>query len=60
MVLVYVDDIFCIHKNTLVVIDSLASIYVMKQESMGPLGRYVGENINKVHMQDSKVIHINF
>ena len=36
MVLVYVCDILCIYKDTSVVIDALASNYVMKQESMGP------------------------
>jgi acyl-CoA thioesterase len=32
MVLVYIGDILCIHKDTSVVIDALASIYVMKWE----------------------------
>ena len=48
MVLVYIDDILCIHKDTSVVIDSLSSIYVMKQGSMGPPDRYLGANVDKV------------
>lgn len=48
MVLVYVDDILCIYKDTSVVIDALASIYVMKEGSMGPPDRYLGANIEKV------------
>ena len=39
MVLVYVDDIFCIHKDASVVIDALASIYVMEQGLMEPPDR---------------------
>ena len=35
MVLVYIDDILCIYKDLLVVIDAQESIYVMKQVSMG-------------------------
>ena len=46
----------CIHKDTLVVIDALASIYVMKQGSMGPPDRYLGANIEKLQTQDSKVM----
>ena len=30
MVLVYVDDILCIHKDVSVVIDALTSIYILK------------------------------
>ena len=45
MVLVYGDDIFCIQKDALVVIDALEIIYVMK---------HLGENIEKVQTQDSK------
>ena len=48
MVLVYVDYIFCIHNDASVVIDALASIYFMKQGIMGPPGRYLGANIEKV------------
>ena len=56
MVLVYVDDILCIHKYTSVVIDDLASIYVMEQVNMGLPDRYLGENIDKVQTQDGKVM----
>ena len=56
MVLVYVDDILCIHKDTLVVIDAMASIYIMKQGSMGPPDRYLGVNIKKVQTQDVNVM----
>ena len=45
MVLVYVDYIFCIQKDMLVVIDALASIYVVKQGSMVPMDRYLVEKI---------------
>ena len=34
MVLVYVDDILCILRGKLVAIDSIASIYVVKEGSM--------------------------
>ena len=44
MVLVYVDYIFCIHKDTLVVNDAITIIYVIKQGSMGPLTHYLGES----------------
>ena len=54
MVLVYVDDILCIYKDTLVVIYALVSIYFMKQGSMGPPDRYLGENVRKVQTQDGK------
>ena len=53
MVLVYIDDILCIHKDTLVVVNALESIYVMKQGIMGPPYRYLGENIEKAQIQDS-------
>ena len=33
MVLVYVDHILCFHRDTLVVIDALKSIYVMNREA---------------------------
>ena len=56
MVLVYVDDILCIHKDTLVVIDALASIYVMKQGRMGPSYRYLGAKIEKLQKQYGKVM----
>ena len=59
MVLVYVDYIFCIQKDMLVVIDALASIYVMKQGSMGLTDHYFGENNKKVHTQDGKVLWEN-
>ena len=48
MVLVYVDYILCIQKDTLVVIDALKNIYVWKQVSMGPPYRYLGANTEKV------------
>ena len=56
MVLVYVDDILCIHKDTSVIIDALESIYVMKQRSMGPLDRYLEANIENMKVQDGKVM----
>ena len=56
MVLVYVDYIQCIHKDMSVVIDALASIYVMKQGSMGLTDRYLGENNEKLQTQNSKVM----
>ena len=56
MVLVYVDDISCIHKDASVVIDALVSIYVVKQVSMELPGRYLGAKINKVQTQDGKVM----
>ena len=48
MVLVYIGDILCIQKDTLVVIDDLKNIYVWKQVSMGPPYRYLGANTEKV------------
>ena len=56
MVLFYFDDIFFIHKDTLVVIDALVSIYVMKQGSMGTPDCYLGDNIKNVQTQGIKVI----
>ena len=58
MVLVYVGDLLCIHKDMSVAIDALAIIYVMKQGSMGPPERYLEENIGKVQTQDRKVLWI--
>ena len=59
MLLVYIDDIFFIHKYTSVVIDDLSSIYDMKQESMGPPDCYlVGGpliNIGKVNCLDTLI-----
>ena len=52
----YVDDILCIYKDTAVVIDALASINVMKQGSMGLTDHYLGASIEKVKMQDDKVM----
>ena len=54
MVLVYDDDILCIHKDTLVVIDYLTSFYIMKQGIMGPPYHYLGSNIEKVQTQEGK------
>ena len=54
MVLVYDDDILCTHKDKLVVIDSLTSIYMMKQGIMGPPYHYLGSNIKKVQTQEGK------
>ena len=59
MVLVYVDDILCIHKDTSVVIDDLESIYFMKQGRMGPPNRYLGANIEKMQTQYGKVMWAN-
>ena len=56
MLLVYVDDILCFHKDMPVVIYSLASIYALKQGSMGPPDRYLGENIYRVQTNDGKVV----
>ena len=55
MVLVYADDILCIHKDKLIVIDALACICVMKQLSIGLPDRYLGSNTNKVQTQDGEV-----
>ena len=55
-VLVYIDDILCIHKDTLVVIDALVSIYIMKEVRMGPPDRYLGSNTKKMQTQDGKVM----
>ena len=52
----YVDDILCIYKDTTVLIDALASINVMKQGSMGLTDHYLGASIEKVKMQDDKVM----
>ena len=40
----------------MVVIDALASIYVIKKGSMGPRERYLVANIDKVQMRDGKVL----
>ena len=56
MVLVYIDAILCINKDTSVVIDYMASIYVMKQGSMGPSDRYLGANIENLQTQYGKVM----
>ena len=56
MVLLYVDDILCIHKDILVVIDTLESIYVTEQGSIRPPECYLGENTDKVKMQNIKVL----
>ena len=54
MVLVYVDDILCIYKHMLVVIDALPSIYFMRQGNMPD--RYFGEEIEKMKNQDGNVM----
>ena len=56
MVLVYVDDILCLHKDTPVVIDDLESIYFMKKGRMGPPNRYLGANIENMQTQYGKVM----
>ena len=45
MALVYIDNIFFIHKDTSVIIDALEIVYVMKQGSMVPPDRYLGEKL---------------
>ena len=47
MVLFYIDYILCIHKDTLVAIDALESIYVMKQGSMVLGGKLIKPEILK-------------
>ena len=59
MLLVYVDDILCIHKYMPVVIDDMPSICVMKQGSMVLSERYLGANIDKVQTQDGKFMWAN-
>ena len=56
MVLIYVDYIFFIHKDTWVINDALVSIYFMKHGNMVPPTRYLGANIENVQTQDGKVL----
>ena len=59
ILLVYVDDILCIYKHTLVVIDALTSIYFMRQGNMVLPDRYFGEEIEKMKNQDGNVMWAN-
>ena len=44
MILVYVDDILVVSKDTSTAIDYLANIYVLKEESIGTPYCYLGAN----------------
>jgi hypothetical protein len=54
MVLVYVDDILCISKDTKSIMDQIAQTYRLKEGSVQLPERYLGANIEKWTFQDGR------
>ena len=48
---VYVDDILCIYENPGKIMNKIASIYRMKEDSIGPPKIYIGANVKKCHFK---------
>jgi hypothetical protein len=54
MILVYVDDILCISKETTPIMKRIASMYRLKDESIGKPERYLGANIGTWSLGDGR------
>ena len=53
-VLVYVDDILHVSHDTKPTMDALASLYRLKEGSLGPPTRYLGANVSKYELKDGR------
>jgi hypothetical protein len=56
MILVYVDDILCISKQTTPIMKHIASIYRLKDDSIGQPKRYLGANIGTWVLGDGRQV----
>jgi hypothetical protein len=56
MILVYVDDILCISKHTAPIMKHIASIYRLKDDSIGEPKRYLGANIGTWVLGDGRQV----
>jgi hypothetical protein len=54
MILVYVDDILCISKDSKSIMDRIAQSYRLKEGSVQPPERYLGANIEKWTFHDGR------
>jgi hypothetical protein len=54
MILTYVDDILCISKQTAPIMKHIASIYRLKDDSIGEPKRYLGANIGTWVLGDGR------
>ena len=56
MILVYVDYIMVVSKNTSTSVDYLANVYFLKEGSMVTHKQYIGTNIKKVQNENGSVM----
>ena len=56
MMIVYLDAILVVLKDTSTVINYFENIYVFKEGRMGPPNRYLGANTEKVHAANGSYI----
>jgi hypothetical protein len=56
MILVYVDDILCISRDTKSIMDHLASRYRLKEGSVKQPDRYLGANIGRWTLDDGRCV----
>ena len=54
-VLLYVDDLLHIHQDLEAFMKELKGVYRLKDDSLGPLTRYLGANVEKVQLEDGSV-----
>ena len=52
MILIYVDDILVVFKDTINAMHYLSNIDLLKKVIMGPTNRYLGANIEKVQTEN--------
>ena len=55
-VLIYVDDILCFSHDPHFIMNSLASLYKLKGDSVKEPDRYLGANIEKYHLFDRRIV----
>ena len=51
----YVDDLLHIHQDLEAFMKELKGVYRLKDDSLGPLNRYLGANVEKVQLEDGSV-----
>ena len=54
MILIYVDDILVLLKETSTAIDYFSNIYILKEWCMEPTNRYLGANTKKVQTANGR------
>jgi hypothetical protein len=57
MILVYVDDILCISKETAPIMKNVAAIYRLKEGSIGQPSKYLGANIGTWVLGDGRIMY---